>query len=157
MLPEPLVAVLRTHYALDWDGTHGWSHWVRVQENGLRLARTTGADLVVVELFAVLHDLRRESDNEDPDHGRRAAVLIERLPAGLLPIEGDRLRTLVEACALHADGGTVGDATTLTCWDADRLDLGRVGIRPDPRLLCTAAARDPGLMAWAWRRSATRA
>ena len=46
-----------------------------------------------------------------------------------------------------------GDATVLTCWDADRLDLGRVGIRPDPKYLCTPAARDPEMLASAYLRS----
>jgi uncharacterized protein len=27
--------------------------------------------------------------------------------------------------------------TVQTCWDADRLDLGRVGIKPDPKRLFT--------------------
>jgi uncharacterized protein len=40
-----------------------------------------------------------------------------------------------------------------TCWDADRLDLGRVGKRPDPRRLCTPAARDRDVIEWAYRRS----
>ena len=42
----------------------------------------------------------------------------------------------------HSDGRVDADVTVQTCWDADRLDLGRVGKRPDPRLLCTPAARD---------------
>jgi hypothetical protein len=29
------------------------------------------------------------------------------------------------------------------CWDADRLDLGRVGVRPVARYLCSELARDP--------------
>ena len=29
----------------------------------------------------------------------------------------------------------------MACWDADRLDLLRVGIVPDPRRLCTPFAR----------------
>jgi uncharacterized protein len=47
--------------------------------------------------------------------------------------------------------GTV-DLTIQTCWDADRLDLGRVGIVVRPARLCTAAARDAKLIAWARRR-----
>ena len=45
------------------------------------------------------------------------------------------------------------DITVQTCWDADRLDLGRVGIRPDPRRLCTAAARNPRMIEAAFARS----
>ena len=39
--------------------------------------------------------------------------------------------------------------TIQTCWDADRLDLGRVGITPDPSWLCTEAAKRPEVIAWA--------
>jgi hypothetical protein len=34
--------------------------------------------------------------------------------------------------------------------NADRLDLGRVGIAPDPELLCTGVARDLLLAKRAW-------
>jgi hypothetical protein len=34
------------------------------------------------------------------------------------------------------------DPTVGACWDADRLDLPRVGVTVDPRLLSTAAARN---------------
>ncbi len=44
---------------------------------------------------------------------------------------------------------TAGDITVQTCWDADRLDLGRVGITPNPRWLCTACAKDPATILWA--------
>jgi uncharacterized protein len=39
------------------------------------------------------------------------------------------------------------------CWDADRLDLGRVGIRPRADLLSTEIARDHALIAEATRRA----
>ena len=51
------------------------------------------------------------------------------------------------------DGGTEADVTVQTCWDADRLDLGRVGIRPHPRYLCTPAARSAEVIEWAHARS----
>jgi uncharacterized protein len=61
---------------------------------------------------------------------------------------------------LHSDGHTrwhdPGDATVLACWDADRLDLGRVGIRPVPHRLCTAPARQPDAIAQALRLSEGR-
>ena len=37
------------------------------------LAAQTGAALRVVELFAVLHDVKRKHDGQDPEHGLRAA------------------------------------------------------------------------------------
>jgi uncharacterized protein len=48
------------------------------------------------------------------------------------------------ACEEHTNGGVAPDPTVGACWDADRLNLWRVGIRPDPRLLTTGAARSEG-------------
>ncbi len=63
------------------------------------------------------------------------------------------LDLLQEACRGHSEGWTEADITVMTCWDADRLDLGRVGIIPDPTRLCTAAARDRATIEWAFARS----
>ena len=61
---------------------------------------------------------------------------------------------LVAACEGDSDGLTeAAHVTVLTCWDADRLDLGRVGIRPKATRLCTSAARDPDVIEWAYQRS----
>ena len=53
----------------------------------------------------------------------------------------------------HTKGLLEANITVQTCWDADRLDLGRVGIVPDPARLCTAAAREPTMREWAYERS----
>jgi uncharacterized protein len=51
------------------------------------------------------------------------------------------LEKLVLACQIHTDGTTSTDATVGVCFDADRLDLGRVGIEPDSELMSTDAGR----------------
>jgi hypothetical protein len=48
----------------------------------------------------------------------------------------------------HADGLTSADPTVGACWDADRLNLWRVGVAPDRRLLSTAAARSAAVYDW---------
>jgi uncharacterized protein len=149
-----LLAVLRERFTLDWRGIHGAPHWARVWRNGLVLADRTGASRRVVSLFAFLHDSCRWSDDRDPQHGSRAALLIERLrDDGLVSVSDEEAALLGFACRHHNDGLVEADVTVQTCWDADRLDLGRVGTRPDPRYLCTPAARDRSLIAWALRRS----
>ena len=50
------------------------------------------------------------------------------------------------AVTVSIAGQTEADITIQTCWDADRLDLGRVWIIPDPDRLCTEPARDPALI-----------
>ena len=153
MMDRTLVRILRDQFALDWRGIHGVRHWTRVRENGLRLAERTGANAKVVELFAFLHDSRRRDDGVDPGHGPRAAQFARTLAGSAFELGPDELELLFAACHGHSDGQTVGDLTVLTCWDADRLDLGRVGIRPHPSRLCTEAARDPVILDWAYRRS----
>jgi uncharacterized protein len=150
--PELVRAILE-RYRLPLDGVHGPSHWARVSENGLRLARLTGADPEVIELFAVFHDALRENESISPDHGRRAAELADELHKDLFTVTDEAFDQLREACSLHTDGLTEAHVTVQTCWDADRLDLGRVGIPPDRYRLCTDAARDPTMMRWAYERS----
>lgn len=141
MIDRDLIQFLRRHFQLDWGGVHGAPHWARVRQNGLAIAAMNGANENVVEYFAFLHDACRESDGYDPGHGLRAARLAMKLPRGLLPVRGEELELLVRACHGHSNGCLTEDLTVQTCWDADRLDLPRVGIQPDPTRLCTKAAR----------------
>lgn len=147
-IPPILRAVLED-YALPWDGDHGIAHWARVLENGLRLADETGAVVTVVQLFAVLHDSRRIDEYADPDHGPRAAEFARTLRGSLFDLTDHEFALLHRACSGHTHERTHPDATIRTCWDADRLDLGRVGINPHPPLLCTEAARRPETIQWA--------
>jgi len=153
MIRRALIDKVREVYVLDWDGLHGFAHWERVRENGLRLAETTGADVEVIEHFAVLHDCCRLDDGRDPGHGPRAAKLVRELAGDVVHLDPERLELLVTAIRDHTKGFTEGDVTVRTCWDADRLDIGRADIRPDPARLCTEAARNPEVIAWGWRRS----
>jgi len=143
-----LHAVLE-EYTLPWSGHHGIAHWARVLENGLRLAGETGADVEVVQLFAVLHDSQRLNEAFDPDHGPRAAEFARELRGLLFDLTDHGFRLLHRACAGHTHERTHPNVTIQTCWDADRLDLGRVGMTPDPSRLCTEAARKPEMIRWA--------
>jgi uncharacterized protein len=151
---NPLVHAILEDYALPWHGTHGVGHWARVLENGLRLAEATGAKVEVVQLFAVFHDSRRINEGVDDDHGCRGAELAVALRGDLFNLPDCDFELLCYACAAHTDGLIEGDVTTQTCWDADRLDLGRVGIIPAPKKLCTPAARTWEMIQWADGRSA---
>jgi uncharacterized protein len=48
---------------------------------------------------------------------------------------------LVTACEIHNGAPPQTDPTLAVCLDADRLDLGRVGITPDPEYLSTPTAK----------------
>jgi len=151
VLYPQLIKDLSAIFELDDRSVHGPAHWMRVRANGLTLARHTGANTRVVELFSVFHDSCRENDWTDPDHGPRAAALAEYFfyEEKMLLCSEDELQLLVYACGGHTYGGISDDPTIGTCWDADRLDLPRVGIMVDPNLLCTDAAKDANLIRWA--------
>ena len=147
-IPRIVHAVL-DQYALSLGSDHGVAHWARVLENGRRLADEIGADLEVVELFAVLHDSRRLNEFTDPQHGPRAAAFASRLRGHLIDLPDDRFRLLHRACHGHTHERTHPDITIQTCWDSDRLDIGRVGETPDPFFLSTEFARRPETIQWA--------
>ena len=152
-LDRRLVAIIRAQFRLEWRGIHGVPHWARVRAWGLELAALTGARARVVETFAFLHDARRLAHGFDDGHGLRAARYAEQLGREQLGLDETEMRLLLRACETHSDGLLEDDVTVMTCWDADRLDLGRVGIRPDPQRLCTAAAREPERIERAYQRS----
>lgn len=148
-----LMNVIEQGFALRLDGIHGSAHWARVRNNGLRLAEQTGANPEIVQLFAFLHDSKRFNDGHDPQHGVRAARFAAGIRGSLLSLSDSDFELLRFACEFHTDGLTEADVTVQTCWDADRLDLGRIGINPDPRRLCTSAAREPAIIKWALTQS----
>jgi len=145
--PAAILTRILAGYALFVRGDHGVVHWARVSENGRRVAAVTGADLEVVALFALFHDSRRVNEYHDHGHGLRGGELARSLRGDLIHLDDARFELLFEACRLHTDGLTAAGPTLQACWDADRLDLGRVGITPNPARLCTDAARK--LLKWA--------
>jgi uncharacterized protein len=153
---KPLLDAILPDYGLLWNGDHGISHWARVLENGLRLAEETGANVAVVSLFAVLHDSRRQNEWSDPQHGPRAAEFAVELRGTIFDLPDHEFGLLYRACEGHTHERTHPDVTIQTCWDADRLDLGRVGITPHPSRLCTAVAKRPEILKWADGRATFR-
>ena len=129
-------------FRLDPHSVHGASHWLTVRRNGLYLARFHDADPEVFRLFAVFHDSCRESEYRDPEHGPRGAQLaIEFRQAGHFQLDDLQMELLVTACNIHNGGEPQSEPTLSVCLDADRLDLGRVGIEPDPSQLSTSTAQ----------------
>jgi uncharacterized protein len=153
LLATELILTITQQLPINRLGLHGLAHWARVYENGLRLAERTGASPEVVALFALFHDSRRLTEHADPEHGPRGAILAEQLRGSLFQVEDNLFQLLLAACRLHTTARTHEDITVQTCFDADRLDLARVGKTVDPQLLCTEAAKDPRTIAWATEQS----
>jgi uncharacterized protein len=152
---KALLDEIIAQFRLPLDSMHGPAHWARVRYNGLLLAKSTGADTLVVELFAFLHDSQRENDGGDPEHGPRAAEFARQHCGELFHLNSRQLGMLMTACAGHTKDRHSSCITAQTCWDADRLDLGRPGVEfeIDPYYLGTSAARNPAVIRAAVARS----
>jgi len=127
---EILCKIVQNQFALDHDSFHGWSHWKGVEKNGLLLLEHTGADIDIVKLFAIFHDSKRENEGSDPDHGERGAEFARELRCKYFDIDDSKFEKLIYACTEHNKHMTTEDFDIGTCWDADRLDLDRIGIIP---------------------------
>ncbi len=120
---------------------HGEDHWRRVATNGLDMPAEVGPDPLLVVLFGIFHDSMRFSEHRDDGHGRRGGFLARCLNTELVGLSDERLDLLDTACARHTEGETSDDPTIGACWDADRLDLCRLGRQVEPRAMSTAAGR----------------
>ena len=124
----------------DWHlgPVHGIEHWKRVERNGMLLA-TEDVNVNVVRLFAYLHDHKRLSDGWDLEHGPRAAENMDNLRYTLLEgLTDEEFGMLRRACMEHTITERTGVPTIDACFDADRMDLPRVGYMPDPDRMASA-------------------
>ena len=150
------LAVVRPQFRLDFhEGIHGLPHWARVWHHGRALAASLDVNPAVLAWFAFLHDSQLHNDRRDPQHGDRAADFAVglRRDGVIVELNDVEFEHLCEAMRLHSDGHTESEPAIIACWDADRLDLGRVRINPDPKKLCTAYGRDPATITAAVRMS----
>ena len=135
-----LISLIKSEFKIDWHGIHGANHWARVLNHGKNIGQIRKADLLVVELFGFLHDSCRLNDGRDPMHGERAAEFAHGIHGDYFELKDKQLDMLCYAMRHHSDGLVSNDATIQTCWDSDRLDLGRVGIMPSTRYLSHEAS-----------------
>ena len=129
-------------FKLNIDGYHGIRHWERVERVGLELAHKYDVNPAIITTFAMFHDCRRIDENKDQEHGQRSAlewVRYEQDHGHFLSVHEARL--VYQAIQGHSDGLITAPIEVQVCWDADRLDLSRVGITVDPKMLCTDHSR----------------
>jgi uncharacterized protein len=155
--PATLLAAIDAGCTNRDSAIHGPAHWRCVAWTGLELlAETTAADPAVVLLFAMFHDCMRLNDGHDPLHGPRAAEFARSLHGQHYCLADVQLRRLTNACHGHTTERFSNDPTIAVCWDADRLNLWRIGVRPDVAFLSTAVARRPETIQWAARLAGQR-
>ena len=114
-------------------GSHDWDHTERVYRLCLRIGRKEKADLGVLRLAALLHDIGREEEDRSRGrvcHGKSGAALarriLERLGCG-----AGTVRAVVHCIGSHRfrRGGAPRTLEARILFDADKLDsIGAVGV-----------------------------
>lgn len=142
-ITDPEVVALRQYVKGKWTmgESHGLPHWDNVYRNGI-LLQDEGVNERVVQRFAYLHDFCKQDDVKDRKHGPRVAEWMVNIRDSLLKsLSDEEFHLLQEACRLHTSTENTGNPTIDACFDADRLDLGRVGITPSPNKMATVKGR----------------
>jgi uncharacterized protein len=122
-------------------GIHGPIHWHRVYDNCLNLYYMETGEQATDTYdwffynFAMMHDCCRVSDHADIEHPYAAAKLI---PDGDPGTFNDMLKIAIQN---HSTGSRSEEPLIAMCWDADRLDLPRVNIVPDPKFMSTKSGQ----------------
>jgi uncharacterized protein len=138
---QELIEQIKMETSVRLDSIHGQAHWDRVAAYGRAIAEGEAVELRIILLFAHFHDCQRHSDGRDPAHGLRAGRYVRRFGPDRLGLSPRDIERLIFACRYHTYDVATRDRTIRACWDADRLDLGRCGITPDPHRLFTRTAR----------------
>lgn len=127
---------------------HGITHWQHVEAFGLLMQeKCPAADKEVIRWFAYLHDSMRGNDEYNTEHGLAAAKFINKIRKTFLKdLSDNQIKLLKLACKYHTVRRKTDNLTVNICFDADRLDLPRVGIKPEVRRMASEVGRELALI-----------
>jgi uncharacterized protein len=114
-------------------GSHDWDHTERVARLCLRIGRKERADLGILKLAAVLHDIGREEEDRSHGrvcHGRSGAALAKEI-LERRGCDAATIGAVVHCIRTHRfrRGGAPRTLEARVLFDADKLDsIGAVGI-----------------------------
>lgn len=117
----------------DASGSHDWQHSLRVHKLCLRIGPEEGADMVVLEAAAYLHDIGRasqDSSNGSVCHAAKGARIAEALITPM-PLETGQKENIIHCIRAHRYRSDCAPQTieARVLFDADKLDaIGAIGI-----------------------------
>lgn len=150
-----LLKLIKQRYTLNLHGTHGLVHWAKVHDNGKKLSEQEGVNRIVVEYFSVFHDSQRQNEYSDSEHGSQGANLAIEL-RDYIKLNDVDFELLLTACCYHTNAKTDDNITIQVCYDSDRLDLGRVGIKPLSELMCSPMGKEQESIEQAYKKGLDR-
>lgn len=121
---------------------HGQNHWQDVANIAGAIAQRENTDVFGAQVFGLVHDCCRENDNDDPQHGPRAAHWITNSPKIIRLIGPETAQRVAKACEIHTLPITTQDPFCGACLDADRITLHRVGFNPKLKWFSTQTGKE---------------
>jgi MoaA/NifB/PqqE/SkfB family radical SAM enzyme len=123
---------------------HGGDHIMRVVRNAEMLAKINCPGAIFNAIIAAsLHDIGRIGKKEkNKTHALRGAEIAGKMLKKYFSDCDIDSEKIIYAIRHHSEGKVSNDPLIGTIWDADRLDLERVGIKINPAFLSTKAAKD---------------
>lgn len=121
----------------DSPACHDWDHTLRVRDNAMRIAEVEHADLLVVEVAALLHDIGRPAelaDNGKTDHAVLGAEMSGHLLEELGVPDADFIEHVAACVRTHryrarSPENRPATLEAMVIFDADKLDgIGAIGI-----------------------------
>lgn len=117
---------LRRRPSLSPSLNYRWGHTLRVAQRGMALANEEGANLEIVAVACILHDIAKLSDKEHGvEHGRKGAKMV-RPVLRKIGYKAKKIDDICYAIARHVDGkagykyGHTLEADIVS--DADKID-----------------------------------
>ena len=113
------------------DPAHGWEHVSRVYTLAQHIARQEGANLLVVSIAALMHDLGRTVQNNSIKHHADLSAALAKELLAPYHVPTDVQEAVVHAILAHSFSRGIAPRTleARVVRDADRLDgLGAIGI-----------------------------
>jgi uncharacterized protein len=114
-------------------GSHDWDHTLRVLRLCRRIGPVEGADMLVLEAAALLHDIGRplqDATNGSVCHAVQGAAMAGRIIAAL-PLTAARKENIIHSVRSHRfrDRHSPESVEARVLFDADKLDaIGAVGV-----------------------------
>jgi uncharacterized protein len=127
------IAEKAAKYFKTSQGSHDWSHTERVTKLCQRIGQKEGADLEILRIAALLHDIGREEQDRSKGKICHAAVGAEiaRTILEEVGLEVEKLERIIHCIQTHRFRGSKAPQTieARVLFDADKLDsIGAVGI-----------------------------
>ena len=110
------------------DAAHGFDHILRVWHLCQRIGQAEGADLIILQVAALLHDVARGRQGDDDCHAEASAIAAQDLLAGAPAAYVDRVAQAIREHR-YRSGPAPSSLEAQVLFDADKLDaIGAIGI-----------------------------